>query len=78
MLLRARRFSLWWSKTVNEWVSPVAVPTENAVIVCRPGNMLMSVRTMLGIFWRKINLLFPHMHYLAVFWRFLSLNFGES
>jgi hypothetical protein len=78
MLLRTRRFMLCWSKTVDQWVSPVAVPTENVIIVCRPGDMLMTARTMLGRFWRKINLMFPHMHYLDVFWRFFSLNYGES
>jgi len=47
MFLRVRKVLLWWLETGKQWVSLVAVPTENMVIAHRPGNMVVAVWTLL-------------------------------
>ena len=59
-LLRLRKVSLWWSETVKQWESTVAVPTKDIVFAHRPRDILVSAWALFRIFRRKKGLVFRH------------------
>ena len=48
------------------------------VITHRPGKMLVTARTLLGVFRRRETFVFRHQYYLAISWRLSSRTSAES